>query len=237
MGRSVVCHQASDICSRGSFRPGRRRRAEGMIAFLCLIAALLETGSSQEPALIFARPTTWSQEGSYPSSGFGGWIASAGDVNGDKFADVLIAAPNADSNRGQVFLYLGSAQGLATPPAWVARGESAGAWFGNRAEGIGDVNGDGFGDVIIGAPLQDVAGARRVGRACIFFGSAKGLGSQPGWTFSGTHEEEQLGGLVQAVGDVNGDGRPDFAIFANPLSAGGPLEESWFSTVHHPAQH
>ena len=80
-------------------------------------------------------------------------MAGAGDVNGDGFA--IVGArffDNGQSGEGAAFVYLGGAAGLATPPAWQAESDQAN--FGRSVAGAGDVNGDGFADVL-GAPQFD----------------------------------------------------------------------------------
>lgn len=145
-------------------------------------------------------------------AGFGGWISAAGDVNGDGFADVLISAPNFNNDRGQVFLFLGSANGLSSDPAWTVVGESSGALFGSVASGVGDINGDGFSDVMIGAPYQSNGTIKHAGCAYLFLGSAQGLASRPEWIYRGQFELGETGGIVQPAGDVNGDGLADVVV-------------------------
>lgn len=166
-------------------------------------------------------PPPWVVDGATVDGGFGSSLAAAGDVNGDGFADVLVAAPNEGANRGRVFLYLGSSTGLAATPAWTAQGESVGAFFGNGVAGVGDVNRDGYADVLVGAQYQEVDGIRQAGRVYLFLGSAQGLELQPAWTYSGTHEAEEVGGVVQPAGDVNRDGYADVVVSAAHFIRGG----------------
>src|SRR6185503_1880637 len=100
----------------------------------------------------------WSAESNQASSYYGSSVASAGDVNGDGFGDVLVGAPRYDSpesNEGRAFLYLGSASGPAAAPIWTAESNQVGTDFSRSMASAGDVNGDGYGDVIVGALFYD----------------------------------------------------------------------------------
>jgi hypothetical protein len=80
-------------------------------------------------------------------------VASAGDVNGDSYADVIIGAPyfdNGSSDEGMVFVYLGSPSGLATTPHWAVESNTASKFWGQSVSSAGDVNNDGFDDVVFG---------------------------------------------------------------------------------------
>jgi hypothetical protein len=81
-------------------------------------------------------------------------VATAGDVNGDGFADIIVGADTYDdgeTNEGKAVIYRGSPIGLLGPPYWEAYGDQGGALFGVSVATAGDVNGDGFSDVIAGA--------------------------------------------------------------------------------------
>jgi hypothetical protein len=97
-------------------------------------------------------------------------VASAGDVNGDGYSDVIVGAyqfDNGETDEGRAFVYHGSASGLSTTPNWTAESNQAGAFFGASVASAGDVNGDGFSDVIVGAPLFDNGQPMKVRRLCI----------------------------------------------------------------------
>jgi hypothetical protein len=187
----------------------------------------------------------WSAFGESGVGAFAADFAAAGDVDGDGFDDVIVSDPvlgEGQSHRGRVYLYRGSAEGLGDTAAWTAEGEIQ-AWFGASIAGAGDVNGDGFDDVVVGAPFQTDTEAG--GRAYLFLGSASGLGALPAWTGHGDESvspHNLYGGHLAGIGDVNGDGFDDLLVGApgtaasdGPVgrvhlylgSAAGPSETAW----------
>ena len=177
--------------------------------------------------------SAWTAEGNQPEAYFGVTAAAAGDVNGDGFDDVIVGAfgyDNGEVNEGRAYLYLGAAAGLSTNPVWNAEGGQAGALFGVVAAAAGDVNGDGFGDVIVGADLHD-NGQVDEGRAYLFLGSATGLGSSPAWIGEGNQAGAQYGISVAAAGDVNADGYSDVIVGA-VLYDNGHLDEGRAYVYH-----
>lgn len=176
------------------------------------------------------QPTpTWTSEYQLPISGpldaggdllFGWGVGSAGDVNHDGFGDVLIGAWNAshgDAEEGAAFLFLGNARGLAATPAWHVEGNQSHVHLGASLRGVGDVNGDGFGDVVIGVPYAS-HGQKDEGVAMVFYGTKDGLATDAAWTFDGDRSNGHLGQYVGSAGDVNGDGAIDL-VFAGADSA------------------
>ena len=137
--------------------------------------------------------------------------ATAGDVNGDGYADVIVGAKGAVSNRGQAYLYLGSAAGLSAMPAITLTGENPADLFGAAAATASDVNGDGFADVIIGAEGYNSAS----GRAYVYLGSSDGLHATSALTLTGQSPGDRFGASVGMAGDVNGDGYADFIVGAS----------------------
>ncbi|MBP7147218.1 MAG: FG-GAP repeat protein [Acidobacteria bacterium] len=151
------------------------------------------------------------------SSQFGVSVATAGDVNADGFADVIVGAnfhSNPSFNEGAAFVYLGSPAGVAAAPAWTGEANSPGAAFGTSVSTAGDVDGDGYADVLVGAPEFD-NGQSNEGRVFLYYGNAAAnLNARAPWTFEIDEADAYLGQSVAAAGDVNGDGRPDFAVGA-----------------------
>jgi hypothetical protein len=163
---------------------------------------------------------------------------SAGDMNGDGLADMLIGANQNDAggaDAGAVYVVFGKAGGAAVDLDTVAAGtgggfkiygESAGDWAGWFAAAHGDMNGDGLWDVVVGARGN---GADDTGAAYVVFGKAStapvnlddvanGIG---GFKIVGENAFDNAGNWVSAVSDVNGDGRTDLLVGAPFNAAGG----------------
>jgi len=149
-------------------------------------------------------------------SGFGQGVSSAGDVNGDGYSDVIVGAyfyENGQSNEGVAFIYHGASSGISTTASTTLEENQAGAYFGISVSSAGDVNGDGYSDVIVGAGYYD-NGQYKEGGAFIYHGSASGIST----TASTSLEENQAGAYfgisVSSAGDVNGDGYSDVIVGA-----------------------
>lgn len=155
----------------------------------------------------------WSAEGEADHGWYGYGIGVAGDVYGDGYDDLLAGAKYLDQPAGRaagkVYLYRGSAHGPSPSPDWTWGGDRADANAGVRVAAAGDVNGDGYADVLITAPGAD----GRRGDCFVFLGSPKGLADKPDWTVSGAALGlEFFGEGACPVGDIDGDGYDDVAI-------------------------
>lgn len=166
-------------------------------------------------------------------------VSGAGDVNGDGFADLIIGAYGNDaggSDAGRSYVVWGKADGTEVNLDNVAlgmggfaiTGELAGDQSGQSVSSAGDVNGDGFADLIIGANLNDVAGAT-AGRSYVVWGKADGtevnldnvaLGTG-GFAITGESVGDNSGYSVSGAGDVNGDGLADLIVGSALNNAGG----------------
>ena len=153
-----------------------------------------------------AATAQWTDPGTQPNGRWGGAIATAGDVNGDGYSDVIVGG-DLVGGTGRACLYLGAASGLATTAAWVAVGENADDLFGHAVASAGDVNGDGYADVLVGAPAYPAY--TWWGKVYLYLGSPAGLSATPAWTFTGPTADERCGWSVSSAGDVNGDGYSD----------------------------
>ena len=130
--------------------------------------------------------------------------AGAGDVNGDGFADLVIGADQAFVGDGYAHVYFGGAS-VDTTPEGVLSGSGA-ERFGFAVAGAGDVNGDGFGDIIVGARANASLGAD-AGAAYIFLGGAgTSFDAVDDGVLFGTAAADIFGISVDGAGDVNDDG-------------------------------
>ena len=161
--------------------------------------------------------------GENSSDGFGRKVSAAGDVNNDGFADFLVSATGGHAGHGEIYLFLGAESNWAgtidaSNAAASFYGENDGDYAGFSASSAGDVNSDGFSDLLIGADENDYGGSR-AGKAYLIFGK------EAGWTmntdlalsdgsFFGEQAGDHLGKPVSAAGDVNNDGYGDFFVGA-----------------------
>ena len=148
--------------------------------------------------------------GEGPSNSFGRSVGTAGDVNGDGYSDVVVGAPGYGDFQGRIYVYAGSADGLGTVPAFTATGQGANGHFGYSAGTAGDVNRDGYDDLIVGADCQ----GKNTGWIYVFAGSSNGLSVTPIFAATGEGEHNHFGYSVGAAGDVNGDGYDDVIVGA-----------------------
>jgi hypothetical protein len=187
-----------------------------------------------------------------------GWsVASAGDVNGDGFADLIVGAPygndDGDGATGEAYVVFGKASGFGTvdgtgravldlsnvgssftsAQGFIIQGDAGYDWAGRSVASAGDVNGDGFADLIVGAQYGDDGGSQ-AGEAYVVFGKASGFGTvdgtgravldlsnvgssftaAQGFIIQGDVANDQAGFSVASAGDVNGDGFADLIVGA-----------------------
>jgi len=147
-----------------------------------------------------------------------GWSAAAGDINGDGVQDLCISAS------GRALCYYGGTgfHPSIDAPDMVIR--SAAAGFAKALAVVGDLDGDGLGDIVIGAPNATVGGNRDTGSIFVVRGgtgkrtvNADTASSDRIVRIDGANLFDRFGASIAAVGDIDGDGMPDFAVGA-PLA-------------------
>lgn len=151
-------------------------------------------------------------------------LANAGDVDGDGHDDLLIGNASYESRQGRAYLFLSGGLSAIMSEADADYTFSAedndsrfGAVLGSAVAGLGDVDGDGLSDILIGASLDDGVGLLYGGAAYLYLSSS--LGAKPilytgdsDHVFYGSETYMGVGYDIDAAGDVDGNGTPDFLI-------------------------
>ena len=174
-------------------------------------------------------------------------VSSAGDVNGDGYDDLIIGAyradPGGDADAGETYVVYGGASAPGTggvlglsaldgTNGFILNGIDAADFSGRSVSSAGDVNGDGYDDLIIGADRASTISENFIGETYVAYGGANAPGTNGvldlslldgtnGFILTGTDANDYSGASVSSAGDVNGDGYDDLIIGANGAGSGG----------------
>jgi hypothetical protein len=166
----------------------------------------------------------------------GFWVDTAGDINADGLADLIIGAPGAANDAGEAYVVFGQAGGFAADidlgalnggTGFRINGTTAGDGLGQSVRGVGDVNGDRINDILVGAPSAN----GDTGAGYVIFGSETGfaatldagdLNGDNGFRLTGVVSDDNTGIAVSEAGDFNGDGIGDIVIGASRADPNGP---------------
>ncbi len=222
-GRSVAC--AGDVQGDGyadvlvaARMQGKNLLNEGIV----MLFSGIQTGIGKKPLSVFISGQT--------NAYLGQSLASAGDVNGDGFSDMLVGAhlyDHGENNEGAIMVWHGGASGPDTAAASALHCIQPESQFGYAVSGAGDIDGDGYEDIIVGAPRYD-NGQTDEGAAFLFKGTPHGISKTPGNTLEADQADAGFGTSVSTAGDINGDGYGDIIVGALHYDSGEDEEGAAF---------
>lgn len=173
-----------------------RRRA---CLFFCFAAIGLVTGDTRSQRVLFAK------HGDASAHLFGGNVRSAGDVDADGYEDFVSGSPN-PNGIGHAHVHSGKDGRLL----YRFDGEQVGGFFGVSASGAGDLNTDGYADILVGASSHSDKANKREGMVKVYSGKDGAVL----YTLIGYDYDSEFGFSVSGAGDVNNDGNADFIVGA-----------------------
>ncbi len=151
--------------------------------------------------------------GPHEGARFGASLAVVGNSTGTGYDNLLVGSPlatNASGNTtGAVYLYSGSALGLISNPTWIGTSDTIDSHFGSRVDHAGDINGDGYSDMLV-TELGWSNSDNDKGRVHVIEGGSTIQGIST--TITGDTPNVILGYAIAGIGDTNGDGFDDIAI-------------------------
>ena len=161
--------------------------------------------------------------------GIGYCTGSAGDLDGDGYYDALVGSHGYGNYTGVVYVMMGntSVENTFGTPDYAITGDTTGhnlGTFGIDQAGVGDLNGDGYGDLALGNPYDDTSGTD-AGAVFVVYGplsSCSGCSTISDFadaTLTGVSAGDNLGLSLAATGDLDSDGLVDFAVGAPNVSS------------------
>jgi hypothetical protein len=162
--------------------------------------------------------------GTHDGDAFGSAVLDAGDMDGDGTSDLVVGAPQFDStvtDGGAIFLWNSpptGTQAASTADAFWT-GEAAGDFAGGALAAAGDADGDGYGDVLVGAAGRDAGAADGGAVYLVPWGSGASDLADATAVFEG--DSADLGLATSAASDLDGDGYPDVVVGASTADDNG----------------
>jgi len=156
-----------------------------LLCLICLPFSAAQGHTDLEPGLSLT--ASWTSTGSDTNAQLGTALGIDGDFNGDGWKDLYVGAPRAEKDvyrEGVVSVYYGSMMGLPISAQWTQGGGQQGAGFGGSLASVGDVNGDGRDDLLVGASgYSDKANKlTEQGAVYLYLGGVAGLSDTPIWS-------------------------------------------------------
>ncbi len=185
------------------------RTIAGLVACIFLFTSFAVAADAATARLIS------SVSGSISGGMLGYSVISANNISGDGSSDIIISAPGSSTGKdiGRVYIYFGG--NLAKNPDLILTGSAPGGCFGSSIA-VGDINGDGYDDIIIGEPYNRENGIK-AGKVYVYFGGPS-LTNHPNTTMKGRAAGDMFGYSVAAC-DLNNDKLDDIVVGAPYNSA------------------
>lgn len=140
------------------------------------------------------------------------------DVDNDGYQDLIMGGNISRDTSGKVYIFPGSKDGILRKSSQILQGKTKGDWFG-ASLAMGDINGDGYAELIVGA-MCDSSSGDRAGAVYIYYGGPDGFSKMADTIITGEGDFDYLGRSIVSA-DINGDGYPDILIGASGNNAGG----------------